>query len=100
MNEAAKQSPGKGLQKYDPGPIIEIHLENGLTGHRFCGVPVYFGNTMHQIMPEYAADIGIWYPRRLYFCNKRTGQDTKACGETVAQLGLEHADTLIIINVP
>ncbi len=78
--------------------VLEIHLENALTGATYPSVPVYGVNTMKQILEEYAEDIGI-RPDKEWLCfrNRRTGLEVSDANTTVQALGLEPGDTLRFI---
>ena len=79
------------------GDTFEIDLMNKATGATYPKAIVRGGNTMEQILKEYAADIGVNpSDSKVIFENKRTGRSTNALDETVAGLGLEEGDILVI----
>lgn len=76
--------------------ITLLNKENGVT---YPDAPVYSGNSMEQLLSEYAADIGINpNDKKILFINKRTGADTADRTTTVGKLGLEPGDVLAIIG--
>ena len=74
---------------------FEIDLLNKATGAEYPRAPVCGGNTMAQIMEEYAEEIGI-NPKsgKFHFTNKRTGESTSDSETTVDELGLIENDVL------
>ena len=73
---------------------FEIDLLNKVTGTTYPQVAVYSGNTLGQVLKEYAVDIGI-NPNdgKIIFENKRTAASTN---ETVGGPGLQEDDVLAI----
>lgn len=76
---------------------FEIDLLNKITGTTYPQVAVYGGNTLGQVLKEYAVDIGI-NPNvsKIIFENKRTAASTNDTNETVGGLGLQEDDVLAI----
>ena len=82
-----------------PEPPFSIDLRNKVTGTNYPKVSVYGMNTLGQVVQEYGTDIGIDpNNRKNLFENERTGASTSDMGETIAGLGLQEGDILVICD--
>ena len=88
---------------YEPMTVmekpIEINLINKASGVYFPGVPVFEGNTLGQILEEYAEDLGIdLHAGKYIFENRTTGFSTADTRVTVREFGLMNCGELVLLD--
>ena len=88
---------------YEPVAVaektIEINLINKASGVYFPCVPVYEGNTLGQILEEYAEDLGLdIHAGKYIFENRSNGLSTSDILVTVRDFGLQDGGELVLLD--